>query len=165
MKPNYTFPTLTLALAALVTLIAPLATAFAEGTAFTYQGRLNFNGGPAAGNYDFRFRLASDALGNTDVGSAAFTNAVPVVNGLFLTTLDFGAGLFTGGNLWLQIEVKTNGSVGYTTLNPLQALTPTPYAMFANTASNVSGTVSAAQNCSGFSSTGVGLDSGMAQNC
>ena len=134
-----------LGLALLATLNFQLSTCSAQGTAFTYQGRLNFNASPAAGNYDFRFRVAADANGNTFVGSAVITNGVPVTNGLFLTTLDFGAGIFTGGNLWLQIEVKTNGAAGYALLNPLQTLTPTPYAMFANTASNVSGTVSAAQ--------------------
>ena len=131
--------------ALLALLLGVQAGAHAQGTAFTYQGRLNFNGSPAAGNYDFRFRLATDALGNNFTGSPFLTNAVPVTNGLFFTTLDFGAGIFTGGNLWLQIEVKTNGAAGYSLLNPLQAFAPTPYAMFANTASNVSGTISAAQ--------------------
>ena len=134
-----------LVLALLATLNSQLSTCLAQGTAFTYQGRLNFNASPAAGNFDFRFRIASDGNGNNFVGSAVITNGVPVTNGLFLTTLDFGAGIFTGGNLWLQIEVKTNGAAGYALLNPLQPLTPTPYAMFANTASNVSGTVSASQ--------------------
>ncbi len=131
--------------ALLALLLGVQAGAHAQGTAFTYQGRLNFNGSLAAGNYDFRFRLATDALGNNFTGSPFLTNAVPVTNGLFFTTLDFGAGIFTGGNLWLQIEVKTNGAAGYSLLNPLQAFAPTPYAMFANTASNVSGTISAAQ--------------------
>ena len=32
------------------------------GTAFTYQGRLDVNGVPAEGAYDFRFTLHSDAI-------------------------------------------------------------------------------------------------------
>jgi hypothetical protein len=68
--------------------------AFAQGTAFSYQGRLNANGSPASGNYDFRFRLDADPLGNTILGTM-LTNAIPVTNGLFATTIDFGAGLFT----------------------------------------------------------------------
>jgi trimeric autotransporter adhesin len=40
--------------------------------------------------------------------------------------------------------VETNGSSGFTTLAPRQQLTPTPYAIFANTASNVLGTVPSA---------------------
>jgi len=118
---------------------------FAQGTAFTYQGRLNDTGQPANGNYDFRFRLASDSLGNNYVGSAYFTNGVDVSNGLFTTALDFGAGLFAGSNYWLEVGVRTNNGGSYIVLGPLQGLTPTPYAIMANTASNLLGTLPAGQ--------------------
>src|SRR6185295_20095957 len=101
-----------------------LSTAHAQGTAFTYQGRLSDGGSPATGNYDLRLRLASDALGNNYVGPTLLTNGVPVTSGLFTVALDFGPGIFTGSNLWLQIDVRTNGAGSYTTLNPLQRLTP-----------------------------------------
>src|SRR5437016_4190719 len=103
-----------------------LSTLFAQGSAFTYQGRLSANGQPANGVYDLRFRLSSDSLGNNYVGSAFLLNGQSVSNGLFTVTLDFGQGLFTGTNLWLQVDVRTNGLGGYTSLNPLQSLTPTP---------------------------------------
>ena len=130
-------------LALLSTVNYPLSTAHAQGSAFTYQGRLNNNAAPANGSYDFRFRLASDPNGNTYVGSPVQATGVSVSNGLFLATLDFG-GAFTGGNYWLEVDVKTNSAVGYTVLSPLQGVTPTPYAVFANTASNLSGTVPSA---------------------
>jgi hypothetical protein len=117
----------------------------AQGTAFTYQGRLTDNGSPASGSYDFRVRLASDALGNNFVAGPLFSNAVPVSGGLFTLRLDFGAGIFTGSNYWLQLDVKATNVGSYSTLTPLQALTPSPYAIFAGTASNLSGTVAAAQ--------------------
>ena len=107
-----------------------LSTAHAQGTAFTYQGRLNSGGSPASGVYDYRFKLYSDALGNTQVGSSYLTNGIGVTNGLFVTTIDFGAGIFTGANYWLEVDVRTNGVGGYTTLAPLQAVAPTPYAVF-----------------------------------
>lgn len=129
----------------------------AQNTAFSYQGRLNFNNVAASGNYDFRFRLAADANGNNLIASPVLTNAVPVTNGLFVATLDFGSGVFTGNPCWLQIEVKTNGASSYTTLFPLQALTATPYATFANTASNISGTISSA-NLSGSYTSSVMLN-------
>jgi hypothetical protein len=125
-------------------LAAGIHPAGAQGTAFSYQGHLQSNGSPATGSFDFRFRLASDAMGNIYVGGPILTNAVPVDSGLFTVALDFG-GAFTGSNLWLQIEVKTNGAGGYTTLAPLQFLTPTPYAIMASTASNLLGTLPAAQ--------------------
>jgi hypothetical protein len=129
----------------------------AQGTAFTYQGRLNDSGVVPNGNYDFRFRLAADALGNNVLGSPILSNAVPVNGGLFTIPLDFGAGVFTGSNYWLQVDVKTNGAPSYTTLTPLQALAPAPYAIFASTASNLNGTISSA-NVSGSYANPVNLN-------
>jgi len=132
-----------LMLAALFTLTLQPSTASAQGTAFTYQGRLNTNGSPASGSYDFRFKLYADPLGNNQVGTTQLTNAIPVTNGLFTTTIDFGAGIFTGSNCWLEVAVRTNGNGSYTALSPLQAVTPTPYAIMANSASNLLGTLQA----------------------
>jgi H-type lectin domain len=117
---------------------------FAQGTAFTYQGRLIDTGSPATGNYDFRFRLAADPQGNTYLGSPVLTNGISVSSGLFVATIDFGAGWFNGSNYWLEVDVRTNGG-SYVSLTPMQALTPTPYAIFATTASNLSGTLPTAQ--------------------
>jgi len=143
-----------LALLALSTLNLQLSTCLAQGTAFTYQGRLNSSGGPANGLYDFRFRLDADPAGNT-ILATVLTNAIGVTNGLFTTTMDFGAGWFNGGNYWLEVDVKTNNFAAYTALNPFQQITPTPYAVFASTAGNVSGTVSAAQISGAVSSANV----------
>jgi len=141
-----------LALALLTCLSAfnsQFSTAFAQGTAFSYQGRLNSSGSPANGSYDFRFKLYSDPLGNTQVGASYLTNAIPVTAGLFITTIDFGAGIFTGSNYWLEVDVKTNNAGSYTVLSPLQVVTPTPYAIMANTASNLLGTLPVAQLSAG----------------
>ena len=73
--------------AACLLFITPLAV-FAQGTAFTYQGRLNDNASDANGAYDFRFRLAADALGNSLVAGPLLTNAVLVAGGLFAVTLN-----------------------------------------------------------------------------
>ena len=125
-------------------LLAGMNYAAAQGTAFTYQGRINDGGNPANGSYDFRFRLAYDALGSSYAGVPFQTNGVPVSNGQFVTAVDFG-GIFTGSNYWLEVDVRTNGESGFTSLSPLQAITPTPYAIFANTASNLSGALPASQ--------------------
>src|SRR5688572_28880734 len=82
----------------------------AQGTAFTYQGRLNDSGGPATGLYDFQFTVHSAASGNAPVSPAYTTNGVPVSNGIFTVTFDPGAGVFTGAARWLNIEVKTNAA-------------------------------------------------------
>ena len=127
-----------------LTLTFPLASARAQGTAFTYQGSLNSGGSPANGLYDFRFRLDADAAGNT-ILSTVLTNSIGVTNGLFTTTMDFGAGWFNGSNYWLEIDVKTNNFATYTALTPLQQLTPAPYAIMANSASNLLGALPAGQ--------------------
>jgi hypothetical protein len=108
----------------------------AQGTAFTYQGRLNTGGVPANGSYDFTFALFSDNNTNGSQAGNTLTNlAVDVTNGLFVATLDFGAN-FPGASRWLAIGVRTNGGGEFTNLNPLVAVTPTPYAITAGTASN-----------------------------
>lgn len=111
----------------------------AQGTAFTYQGRLNLDGAPANGSYDFQFILFdTDQFGFP--AAPILTNAsVSVNNGLFTTTLDFGAGVFTGTNYWLDVSVRTNGSGGFTDLSPRQPITPAPYAMYAMAAESLSG--------------------------
>ncbi len=113
----------------------PLA-ADAQGTAFTYQGRLNNNGAPANGVYDFRFRAAVDAGGNNFVGTPSLVSGIVVTNGLFTAPVDFGAGIFNGSNVWLQVEVRTNGVGGYSALFPPQPLTPAPYAITAGSVSS-----------------------------
>jgi hypothetical protein len=117
----------------------------AQGTAFIYQGRLNDGGNPATGTYDFTFSLyLTNQTGS--LAALPITNtAVPVAGGLFTTTLNFGSGIFTGLNYWLQIGVRTNGAVLFTNLTPRQPVMPVPYAIFANTASNLSGSLAATQ--------------------
>jgi len=132
-----------LVLLALVTIIAQPSSARAQGTAFTYQGLLNSSGSPVNGSYDLTFALFSVGSGAGQVGNTLTNSATAVSNGLFAVVLDFGAS-FPGADRWLEIGVRTNGSGSFSTLFPRQKLFPTPYAIFANTASNVSGTVSVA---------------------
>ncbi len=113
----------------------------AQGTAFTYQGRLNNAGGAATGTYDLTFKLWNASSGGSQVGSTFTFSGVGVTNGLFTEILDFG-GVYNGSSYWLELGVRTNGAASFTTLSPRQELTPTPYAV---TAENVDGLVSAAQ--------------------
>ncbi len=120
-------------------LFSSLHQAAAQGTAFSYQGQLFDTGAPANGLYDIRAGLYATNTGGT-LMTALYTNlAVPVSNGLFIITMDFGD-VFTGTPYWLQIGVRTNGTgASFTPLSPRQELTPTPYAIFAESA-NLSGT-------------------------
>src|SRR5258705_7337990 len=85
-----------LALLALATINSQLSTALAQGSAFTYQGRLNDSGSPAMGIYDLRFTIY-DALSGGGVVSGPLTNApTGVSNGLFMVAPDFGSAAFHG---------------------------------------------------------------------
>jgi len=131
-------------LAILATLAAGLAVApraAAQGTAFTYQGRLDDGGAPANGSYDLQFILYNASAGGSQAGPILTNSATEVSNGLFTVALDFGAGLFTGSKYWLDISVRTNGGGSFTELSPRQELTPAPYAIFAEGTSNVLGVV------------------------
>ncbi len=132
------------AAAALYSFFLIVNPAYAQGTAFTYQGRLNDGGNSANGSYDLTFSLFNTNTGGSQIGGTLTNINVGVTNGLFIVTENFGA-VFNGTPYWLQIGVRTNGGSTFTPLSPRQALTPAPYAIFANTASNVSGTISAAQ--------------------
>src|SRR5450759_928488 len=97
--------------AALLVLLSTLnlqSSTWAQGTAFTYQGRLFDNTNPANGNYALKFTVYPDAT--TGMPALAGTNLAPVAvsNGLFTVVLDFGPGLFTGPARWLQIDSATN---------------------------------------------------------
>ena len=125
----------------LSTLNSQLSTLHAQGTAFTYQGRLNNGGGAANGSYDLTFTLFATNTSGVAIAGPVTNTAVGVTNGLFTTLVDFG-NAYTGTSNWLEIAVSTNAANNFTTLAPRQQLTPVPYAI---TAANVSGTISAAQ--------------------
>ena len=119
-------------LLALITLNLPLGRAFAQSTAFTYQGRLNDASGPATGLYDLAFTLYTDPTNGYAVGWGAITNAAtPVTNGLFTVTLNFGYGVFDGTERWLELAVQPAGGTNFTTLVPRQAISPAPLASYA----------------------------------
>jgi hypothetical protein len=122
-------------LSALVAL-STLADAFAQGTAFTYQGFLRQGGTPVNTNHDFQFSLWTAASGGTQVGSTQTRTNVSVQNGLFTVTLDFGT-VWDGSDRFLQIAVRPAGSGSYTTLTPRVKINPTPYAIRAGVASPI----------------------------
>jgi hypothetical protein len=142
-----------------LTFLASLRLATAQGTAFIYQGQLNANGVPANGSYDLTFALYTNSNNGTATAGPITNLAVAVSNGLFTTTIDFGADAFTGSSNWLQIGARTNGAPTFSLLTPSQQIMPAPYALyapnagFASTAgsansvaaSNVSGTLGLVQ--------------------
>lgn len=109
--------------------------ATALGTSFTYQGRLEEDGGPAAGAFDFRFVLFDDEVGGAQVGATVTLPSVTVVSGLFTVDLDFGGGIFVGEGRWLEVAVRQAGSPSFFgVLSPRQPIRAVPYALYAKAA-------------------------------
>ena len=114
------------------------AQAVTLGSGFTYQGRLTDGGSPANGVYDLRFVLYDDEIAGASVGGVVEKADVTVTNGIFVTNLDFGASAFNGDARWMEIAVRPGTSTGaYTALSPRQAVTSTPYALYAKTAGSI----------------------------
>jgi hypothetical protein len=119
---------------------------WAQSTAFTYQGLLEADGVPANGTFDLVFSLFNTNSGGSQVGGALTNAATAVSNGVFTVVLNFGNGIFTGPDYWLQIGVRASGNTGaFTMLAPLQEITAAPSAIVASAALSLSGTLPSAQ--------------------
>jgi hypothetical protein len=117
-----------------LTLITNMA--LGQGTAFTYQGRLENGGVLGNGLYDFRAALYDAASAGSVVATSPIQTGVAVRNGLFVLNLDFGSAPFNGAERWLSLDVRTNGGV-YMTLASRQRIAPTPYAIYAAKAADL----------------------------
>lgn len=131
--------------------------AFGQGTAFTYQGRLSNAGNPANGNFDFTFSLFDTNASGNQISNTITNSATTVSNGLFNVALDFGAGVFAGNNLWLEIAVRPAGSnVAFSTLSPRQTILATPYSIYAQSAGGIiAGGIAGIPNMQVFTTSGI----------
>ena len=146
MKSNshsaFRIPHFALGLALLATL-NPQLSAFAQGTAFTYQGRLFDTAARPTATTTCASICATPSAAALRSGRHEYARAGRRSNGLFTVVLDYGSGIFTGPARWLEIAVRTNGGVtAYSALSSREALTATPYAI---TAGNLTGTLPASQ--------------------
>jgi hypothetical protein len=130
------FALLTILVAALLAIAAPLASA----QPITYQGRLESGPNtPANGGYDFELRLFDAPSDGNQIVPTRTIAAAPVDNGLFTIHPDFGPAAFTTGDSlspvtpetprWLEIAVRPAGVGSYTTLSPRQRIAPAPQAV------------------------------------
>ena len=124
----------------LVALWAHAAQAAPMGSEVTYQGVLEEAGEAVTGQVDMIFTLYdAETMGNV-VGSAVVFDGqggngppVDVTDGLFTVMPDFGANVFDGTALWMEIQVRSPHDpmdmAMYTTLDPRQALTAAPVSL------------------------------------
>ena len=126
----------------LATTVLALATftlpAFAQPRApvantLTYQGLLKDAGVPASGTYDLEFRLFDDAVAGVQQGPTVCSENVPITDGLFTVTINFGD-VYANTALWLAVAARADATPGncaggaYTAITPRQSVTLTPFA-------------------------------------
>jgi hypothetical protein len=117
-------------IAILFIVTANCVSAQAQTTAFNFQGRLNDGGNAANSNYDFRFKLFDSLAGGNQVSSTVDRANLQVINGVFSTVLDFGAGSFSASNRFLEISVRPAGSSNpHVILGARQQILAVPFAV------------------------------------
>ena len=134
----------------LISVLLAASSAHAQGTAFSYQGKLTAAGTPATGSYDVQFLLfdTPDVGTGTQQGPTITNSAVQVTAGIFTVQLDFGQGVFDGSARYLEIGVRPVDSKDpYTTLSPRQPITATPYSVRSMNAAAADGLSVACVNC------------------
>ncbi len=136
-------------------MLGGFATARAQTSVFTYQGRLNDTALAANGTYNMQFALFDAISGGAQIGSTITfdgvgTNpaSVTVTNGIFTAQLNFGASAFPGVNRFLAIAVKRVSdppTTLYTPLTPLQPVNSSPYSIQALNAATATTATNATQ--------------------
>ncbi len=122
------------------------------GSSFSYQGYLTDGDAPANGVYDFEFMLFDSDVEGILLGTF-YADDENVADGLFRVQIDFGSGVFDGDARWLEIGVRPGDETdAYMTLEPRQAITPAPHALFALEAGGM--------DWAGLSNIPFGLDDG-----
>ncbi len=135
----------------LLLLVSLSDAANAQGTAFSYQGKLADGGVSANGQYDFQFKLFDTQTVGTGAqqGSLIGISNVTVTAGVFTVQLDFGAcaTCFDGSPRFLEIAVKPVAGPTFTTLGPRQPIASTPYALKSVNATVADGLSLTCVNC------------------
>ena len=110
-----------------------------SATEFTYQGELFSGGNAAQGPHDIQFRLFDAADGGNMLGDKVCLAEVPVIDGRFLATLDFGSQFESFGR-YIEVSIRQTTGLScddddaFVTLLPRQKITGVPQAGFAEVA-------------------------------
>lgn len=99
-------------LAAFVACTFFASAAFAQSTAFTFQGKLTSNSSPAEGLHDFRFKLFDAASGGTQIGTTQCVDNLLISGGVFTATIDFEAHFVTTGQRFIEVDVRADTGLG-----------------------------------------------------
>lgn len=103
-------------------------------TAFTYQGRLDYQGSPYSGTADYRFSLWDAPVSGQQVSANFNASQIRIEDGLLTAPIDFGSDVWAAPR-WLEIAVRTPAWDGqgqepaFTTLAGRQPISRSPYSM------------------------------------
>ena len=128
MRHRHSFHSFTFCALTVIALCAA-QTVLAQTTVFAYQGKLDFDGVPANGQFDFQFKLFDSLSAGAQQGATAEQLSVEVSNGDYKVNLDFGAAVFNGADRFIEVSFRPTGSSAYATLTPRQQITSSPYAI------------------------------------
>lgn len=137
------FTTVVATVLAGLTNLTLVSRAHAQSTAFTYQGELKFNGAPANGLHDLRFKLWNGLSAGLLVAPIACADNVQVTDGKFTTTIDFGSAFVTAGQRFIEVDVRQDtgldctNTTGFGTLSPRTLVTAAPFATYASKATTL----------------------------
>lgn len=115
----------------------------ALGSGFTYQGRLVYNGQPVNNDTcSIIFSLWDATIGGSQIGSDRYVVVHPQ-DGYFTAEVDFGSGVFTGDERYLQLQVDCAGDSdpGTGTVLPRVRLAGTPYALGLQPGAHIEGSL------------------------
>lgn len=119
-------------------------TARAQTSAFNFQGRLNDGTSSANGRYDLRFRLFDSITAGEQIGQTQTRPNQLLINGVFSTILNFGGSAFVGGDRFLEISVRPNGTEDvYVILGARQQILSVPFAVRSLSATNAENALNA----------------------
>ncbi|HEV8485374.1 MAG TPA: hypothetical protein VGV87_17660, partial [Blastocatellia bacterium] len=146
MRHRHSFHSFTFCALTVIALCAAQSV-FAQTTMFAYQGKLDFDGVPANGQFDFQFKLFDSLSAGTQQGATAEQLSVEVTNGEYKVNLDFGAAVFNGADRFIEVSFRPTGSTTYTTITPRQQITSTAYAIRSLVATSADGLSAGCASC------------------
>jgi hypothetical protein len=108
------------AVAAALTIGMPVV----HAESFTYHGSLQDAGQAANGNYDLELTLYSQRSGGAVLAGPVTVSGVPVTDGNFVATVDFGPMAPLAGQGWVDVRVKAAGDPAFTMLDDRSPVAP-----------------------------------------
>lgn len=114
--------------------IARQSSAQPSDTEFLFTGRLVLSGVPQTGTFDFRFTLFNALTAGQQIGSQIIVSNVPVSNGDFSLTLDFGSDTLSDAPRFFQPAQRKSGTASFANITGGRVLLTSRFSLAAGAA-------------------------------